>query len=191
MLFVGGLLLVNAAASIVSLWGAVVNYPGGTALCQFNQQFGNISSGSYPFYKNMGHLADRLCSTAPVHVHISNLAAQTGASLFLQANSPPYLAILSPPAGDKHWIYSKVENLTTSDLTRGTYTHLIVETPLDPSLKQAWNVVGSADGFAAYSVGRWLQMAKRMDLPEILEGTKKGGPFRPQVGEQLIILERK
>jgi alpha-1,6-mannosyltransferase len=68
-----------------------------------------------------------------VHVHISNLAAQTGASLFLQINSPPYAdtdALAS--SSSFHWIYNKTESLSPSTLASSPqFTHLIVESDAD------------------------------------------------------------
>ena len=77
-----------------------------------------------------------------VHVHISNLAAQTGASLFLHTRAPPSLAILSPngtqPAAT--WVYDKTENLSVDALTRAKdVTHLIAEAAaLSPADAEGW-----------------------------------------------------
>ena len=73
----------------------------------------------------MGYLAYAVNCT--VHVHISNLAAQTGASLFLQRNAPPFYPGLAEPPRT-NWTYDKIENLSLVDLTRShNVTHLIAE----------------------------------------------------------------
>lgn len=65
-----------------------------------------------------------------VHIHISNLAAQTGASLFQQVNAPPYLTLLGidVPEPSISWVYNKTENVSPAELTvsRKT-THTIAE----------------------------------------------------------------
>jgi len=92
---------------------------------------------------------------AAVHVHISNLAAQTGASLFLQDHSPPYFPSIPPPAtGD--WIYNKTESLSPCELTDSAFvTHLIAESPVEFIGTGRWKLVGSVQGFS-----RW-----RLNLP--------------------------
>ena len=54
----------------------------------------------------MGYLSYAFNHT--VHVHISNLAAQTGASLFLQRNAPPLYPGLAEPL-HTNWTYDKTE----------------------------------------------------------------------------------
>lgn len=88
-----------------------------------------------------------------VHVHISNLAAQTGSSLFLQTHALPYPAYLNfknPPT--HNWTYNKTENLTDDGLIRGPFTHIIAEKP--PSgwslSSRSWNVVEVVPGFAGW-----------------------------------------
>ena len=62
-----------------------------------------------------------------VQVHICNLAAQTGASLFLQTHAPPYIGDLAPTSS-LDWVYNKTEHLTPNQLTASPYlTHVIAE----------------------------------------------------------------
>ena len=105
------------------------------------------------YYRFNPHLSPAL-STTP-HIHICNLAAQTGASLFTQFNElpyyPPYVEYIHnasspfriPPAP---WTYNKTENLSIRDLTLSTsITHLISEiSPTSEegvSMKKDWKLV--------------------------------------------------
>jgi alpha-1,6-mannosyltransferase len=85
-----------------------------------------------------------------VHVHISNLAAQTGASLFLQEHSPPYHHLFPPPPSTRQsWIYNKTEGLSPQDLTASLdITHLLAES-LD-GLEKDWKVIETMHGFARW-----------------------------------------
>lgn len=90
-----------------------------------------------------------------MHVHISNLAAQTGSSLFLQTNAPPYPAYLNftNPLFN-NWTYNKTENLSDDDLTRGPFTHIIAEkAPSGWSLSsRSWRVTEVIPGFTGWKV---------------------------------------
>ncbi|KAF8648108.1 hypothetical protein AX16_006405 [Volvariella volvacea WC 439] len=82
-----GLLLVNILATITFTIASRANYPGGDALVFFHEIYWWGQVDPLP------------------HIHISNLAAQTGASLFLHLHSPPYppyssFSHLSPPTSD-------------------------------------------------------------------------------------------
>jgi alpha-1,6-mannosyltransferase len=94
-----------------------------------------------------------------VHVHISNLAAQSGASLFLHTHTPPYrerFGIL-PPAADavySPWIYNKTENLTPADMAYSSeFTHVIAESG-DALPAGRWEIVDVVYGFAGWKVHR-------------------------------------
>ncbi|KAL1747332.1 Alg9-like mannosyltransferase family-domain-containing protein [Schizophyllum fasciatum] len=87
---------------------AIHNYPGGVALARLHELVGD---------------------NAVAHVHISNYAAQTGATLFSHERAPPYPDWMDEDALPKHpWIYDKTEGLTLAALTRDTrITHVIAE----------------------------------------------------------------
>ncbi|CAH8577986.1 unnamed protein product [Schistosoma rodhaini] len=84
----------NLAAAEISVY--LKNYPGGEALNRFN---------------DMDHLMDR----TDIHVHICNLAAQTGVTRFLEENN--------------QWIYNKTEGIETNFniLNTSNFTHIISE----------------------------------------------------------------
>ncbi|XP_026760669.1 dol-P-Man:Man(7)GlcNAc(2)-PP-Dol alpha-1,6-mannosyltransferase [Galleria mellonella] len=86
MVIIVGNVLMTLALTLV----AMSNYPGGVAITRFHKIMKNE-----PF----------------VHLHISNLAAQTGVTRFTQLND--------------NWIYSKNESLQPYELQG--YTHLLVE----------------------------------------------------------------
>jgi len=93
-----------------------------------------------------------------VHVHIANLATQSGASLFLHTHAPPYqphVGVLPPAASSSHpWIYNKTENLEPNDVAYGSsFTHVISESR-DALPDGRWKVVDVIDGFAGWKVRR-------------------------------------
>ncbi|KAK0469529.1 glycosyltransferase family 22 protein [Desarmillaria tabescens] len=140
LLYVGtfGLILMNLVITFAHTSASVANYPGGEALSLFNRRYQHLR--------------------VPPHVHISNLAAQTGASLFLQEHSPPYLSVVK----DKPWTYNKTENLTLQDLTLSrSITHLIME-PTEAVPKQ-WKVVEEVQGFDRWRLDRSI-LSERKEL---------------------------
>ena len=101
-----------------------------------------------------------------MHVHISNLAAQTGASLFLQSHAPPYLPYLpAPPAHVANWTYDKTENLSLKDLTAAReVTHVIAEADSPAAQATGWTPVAIVDGFDGW----------RLNLEDVKGGHGKG-----------------
>ncbi|KAK0446205.1 glycosyltransferase family 22 protein [Armillaria borealis] len=133
-----GLIFMNLAITLVHTSASMANYPGGEALSLLNRKYQHLR-------------------VAP-HVHISNLAAQTGASLFLQEHSPPYLNAVK----DRPWTYNKTENLTLQDLTMSKFiTHLIME-PVEAAPTE-WTVVEEVQGFDRWHVDRSI-LSGRKDL---------------------------
>ncbi|KAJ2917546.1 hypothetical protein MD484_g2888, partial [Candolleomyces efflorescens] len=123
------LISLNIAFTVFSTAVSIANYPGGQAMRQF-----------HALYNPVTH-------TSPVHVHISNLAAQSGASLFTQLYSQPTWPIHS----NVNWIYNKTESLTLGDLIAPSspFTHLILEERPSAKLldRRGWKVVSAVDAF--------------------------------------------
>lgn len=123
-----------------------------------------------------------------VHVHISNLAAQTGASLFLHEYAPPVVSAL-PSSSEPSWTYNKTESLTPSMISSSTFTHLIAESP--EMAGEEWAVVEAIPGFSRWS------------LNSVLLSKLKGGKLwevpldqwarvlKMEMSDQLWILERR
>ncbi|KAG2053372.1 hypothetical protein BDR06DRAFT_982841 [Suillus hirtellus] len=153
-----GILALNCAITIVSTRASMANYPGGSALSTFNDQYADQHA---------------------VQVHISNLAAQTGASLFLHSHSPPYIPSMTAATND--WVYNKTENLSPRDLTTSIpLTHLISETG-------RWKLVDSVQGFS-----RWKWNIPRGGIAKVLEVPLHQwlNVLEMETNDQLYILER-
>ena len=94
-----------------------------------------------------------------MHVHVANLAAQSGASLFLHTHAPPYrerMGILPPTASaaDHPWVYNKTENLTSADIAYGSaFTHVIAESR-DALPAGRWEIIDVIYGFEGWKVHR-------------------------------------
>ncbi|KAL1671841.1 Alg9-like mannosyltransferase family-domain-containing protein [Schizophyllum commune] len=126
-----GALGLNAAATIfVFVPSSIHNYPGGEALARLHELV-------YP--------------NVPVHVHISNYAAQTGATLFQHERAPPYPEWVDDedlPA--RPWTYDKTEGVTLAALTRDArITHAISEEPPSKSSNIVTATWGAVDPIAA------------------------------------------
>jgi alpha-1,6-mannosyltransferase len=108
-----------------------------------------------------------------VHVHIANLAAQGGASLFLHTHAPPYrpnLGILPPAISSAHpWVYNKTENLTPADVAfNSPFTHAIAESG-DALPAGRWELVDVIDGFQGWKVRKdVLGLVRRRRLEGLL-----------------------
>ncbi|PPQ98171.1 hypothetical protein CVT26_003217 [Gymnopilus dilepis] len=175
-----GLVVLNVAFTSLSTIASMKNYPGGEALLTFHQLYSESD-----------------ISPAP-HVHISNLAAQTGASLFLQLNSPPYYRVPGNPHSGyvtaEDWRYNKTENIPLAALSSSdnAFTHLISESPPSQLDGNIWKSVKTIKGFDRWSIdwelllrgskgGEKLDLMKRLNLRQIL---------RLVESEKLWILER-
>ena len=108
----------------------------------------------------LNDLFANMSSVSP-SVHICNLAAQTGASLFTQVHDD--------------WTYDKTEGLSLAKLTWSqTYTHLIAE-PANPP--RGWRVAETFDGFAGWQTD-WKTLGNVWDVVWMSKRT------------QLVIMER-
>ena len=125
----------------------------------------------------------------PVHVHISNLAAQTGASLFLQSHAPPYLPYLpAPPAHVANWTYDKTEGLSLDALAAAReVTHVIAEAA-DAHAARGWTPVAGVSGFDGWTLNLDAVRAGGKTLVERLQGVT--GVLEMRRSEQLVILRR-
>lgn len=135
-------LIGNIIISLAFTLVAMTNYPGGVAITRFHKLL-----KSEPF----------------VHVHICNLAAQTGVTRYTQIHD--------------HWIYSKNESLLPEQLQE--YTHIFVEakSKYSPNIKyftQSHVILDSVETFAQVTMNYKL-------LPPVKIKTKPA----------LFILERK
>ncbi|KAI9061200.1 glycosyltransferase family 22 protein [Trametes sanguinea] len=168
-LTLAALIAVNCFATFLFARSSFANYPGGAALYAFNRMF---------------------ASEEHVHVHISNLAAQTGASLFLHSNAPPFL----PGFDAGHptsWVYNKTENLSLRALTASKQiTHLIAEIPaLDSAVMDSWSPVAVVDGFDGWRLDRHVGQAFKTG---VFDGLKAlGNALAMLRSEKLVILRRK
>ncbi|KAI6125109.1 glycosyltransferase family 22 protein [Pisolithus croceorrhizus] len=150
---------------------SIMNYPGGLALATFNKRYAGQENGEY----HLNCLEVRGFHVAVVHVHISNLAAQTGASLFLHEHAPPYILTGFGPAVGHDWIYNKTEGLTPPMLTSSNFTHLISEYP-DLGDRE-WSVVDQIPSFK-----RWRLNEK------VVTALKRGKPWDISLGEWIEFL---
>ncbi|TFK27939.1 alpha-1,6-mannosyltransferase subunit [Coprinopsis marcescibilis] len=173
-----GCIALNLAFTCFTAYVSIHNYPGGQAMRRFHD--------IYP-------------PTTHVHVHISNLAAQTGATLFHQLNAPPYWPSL-PPANDTlAWTYNKTEGLDMSYLLSrdSPFTHLIVEDrPSDQELEwEFWNVVEGIEALDRVTFHPFTlrKLFKKNDKGDGLVRRIADGEFSPvkiHKREKLWILER-
>ncbi|KAF4614053.1 hypothetical protein D9613_007414 [Agrocybe pediades] len=182
-LAVPAIIAANMLVTVLSTKASMDNYPGGEALSVFHQIY--PANTTYP----------------PPHVHISNLAAQSGASLFLQLNAPPQYYLQHPilKTDDVHnsWIYNKTENLSASSLSSRTspFTHLISEfsPDADSSLEKKWRTVKVIKGFDRWVLDKdLLKPAKVLSEKWDVDLVKRfAGLLRVEESDKLWILERK
>lgn len=168
------------------------NYPGGEAIAAFHQLVPATTLRKLIFVSLIPHSHSITIIIAPPHVHICNLAAQSGTTLFQHLNSPPYHSALYlwpnsvPPTTP--WIYNKTENLTLSELSRSShFTHIISEQPpTSPEIAGHWNLMKAIPAFDRVVLDKELLTHKRWELPRRIFDL-----IRIVEKDQLWIYERK
>ncbi|KAJ3516567.1 hypothetical protein NLJ89_g1033 [Agrocybe chaxingu] len=186
----GGILGANFAYQVLLTAASINNYPGGEAMLRLHQLYAATPTTptttrilfTRPQPSTFEHL------TTPVHVHISNLAAQSGASLFLHLNSPPYF---SASLAGAPWIYNKTENLSPTSFTFPStpFTHLISEfSPENSSLREIWQTKEAIQGFDRYWID-WDLLKGRKEAANLW--TRLTQSFVLKKSDKLWILERK
>ncbi|KAL4075052.1 glycosyltransferase family 22 protein [Scleroderma yunnanense] len=167
------LLSLNFTLTFLSTKASMANYPGGVALAAFNEYYAGQEN---------------------IHVYICNLAAQTGASLFLHEHAPPFSSPLfgtgaGPITTRSSWTYNKTEGLTPAMLSSSGFTHLIVESPEIGSGE--WAVVDSILGFQRWKLNEHVMAILKREKPwemSLLEWTRF---LEMETTEKLWILERR
>lgn len=103
-----------------------------------------------------------------VNLHICNLAAQTGASLFLHEHTSPYISHLGALANTTTlgWKYDKTEG----SIDMGQFSHAIVE---DFTVVDGWRIDNAIEAFSGisgqglrYSPSLWI-VSNRVGLSDI------------------------
>ncbi|KIK79362.1 glycosyltransferase family 22 protein [Paxillus rubicundulus Ve08.2h10] len=161
------LIALNFIVTLASTRVSMANYPGGVALAAFNER--------YAGQKN-------------IHLHISNLAAQTGASLFLHEYAPPTFLVSNPSSVHASWTYNKTESLTPSTIASSSFTHLIAESP--EVADGEWKVVQSILGFKQWKLN--MDVLNKLKTGKVWEVSfgECARVLEMEMTEQLWILER-
>lgn len=119
---------------------------------------------------------------------MSNLAAQTGATLFLHERSPPYLLSIGTTPDASTWTYNKTENLTLSKVADSDFTHLIAESSEIEGSR--WSAVDTIRSFRRWvlneEVVKHLRAGKPWEVP-IKEWSRV---LIMETAEELWIMER-
>ncbi|KAJ7496638.1 glycosyltransferase family 22 protein [Mycena latifolia] len=170
-----GALIANLAATALLTAAATRNYPGGAAMALLNARVYAETSG-------------------PVKAHISNLALQSGASLFTLVHAPPYPSFLTPNASAPAWVYDR----TDAPASYAGFTHLVGESAAPPTegasgfgfMKKkdvGWAPVGSVWAFERWAVD-WELVRRGRDGAGIVDRAR--GALRLEEQERLWVLER-
>lgn len=173
-LVVAGSLASNCVITYLLMSASMANYPGGEALSRFNKLY---------------------AARDGVHVHISNLAAQTGASLFLQTHASPFPPGLDVEPIMSNWVYNKTEHLSPQTLAAAhEITHVIAESESASTFSSwftssPWITVDTVDGFDRWSLNPGVRSLVKEGLMESIDVLLH--PLEMQTTEKLVILEKK
>ena len=176
------MIFANFTGTVLYTYVSMDNYPGGTSLVRFNEYYKTLDNGMPSILP-----PEPLAELPPVHVHVSNLAAQTGASLFLQTHSTPYYSSLPTPSSGLNWMYNKTENLTSFSQSR--FTHLIAEAT-NP-VPRGWKKVDCIEGFDRWSLNPDVLLKRDTDTSDwgtLLSVSRR--ILTRETSDKLCILER-
>jgi len=134
-LIASGHVIANAAYATVALAASVGNYPGGQAL--------SVLHGSARVDQH------------EAHVHVDNLACQTGVTRFGQVNLLKLaysLIVLFWPQVRPDWTYDKTEGLRAEDKIGMAFTHLIAEIEQEEALSSHFSTLATVRRNAGVSL---------------------------------------
>ena len=128
------MVLANCAAKCIMLRCSYENYPGGEALEKFHKY---------------------VSPNAQVHLHMDNLACQTGAVRFGQLNP--------------NWIYNKTEHLKPGGFESLTFTHLLVDMSTEYQVyKSTHTVLFTIRGYSKVDIVHKWPFLEIVTKPQIL-----------------------
>lgn len=140
-----GSLITNLAATAAFTRASVSNYPGGQALKSLHSDFG--------------------LDNKAVNVYIDDLGAQTGASLFFQSRSPPFVSCAYPALSQKTvWSYHKDGSPPNST----PFTHVVSESLGD--FAPSFNATRSLERFP---------LTSSIPLVQLVNKSTAKDPWRP------------
>ena len=149
-IFVLAVLALNLLFTMIATYVSMLNYPGGEALHAL-------------------HILSPPNAAENLSIYIDNLAAQSGASLFLQSNSSPFTrCTLDKSSSHQKWTYDKLADI---DLVKSNFTYALVEDAksyLHPELSESmplgrislvWpgNLVRKVN--STRKIGSWIPLA--------------------------------
>lgn len=156
-LFLLGCFGLNIIATIFFTQVSMANYPGGHALYRFNEAIQSMN------FTGNGNIT----------VHIDNLAAQTGATLFLQEYALPSLGRRDLDSARPRVIYNKTEDLS-AERDFENFDWVITERPslfLTEDSMSRWEVWDKIDGLETIKLES-LRGVRLLRVPRIIRKSK-------------------